>query len=222
MNVTKFRPQACFEPGFIANTKEGELSTCRFGGFSWSATGSRRDLGNPVLLVTVDLGLPPVSQSVNSKCKLEVPLFSYINIDGIIPFQEYEIDQQAKTVTFKPISENVKLLPAEHCLQVPLPELSLRLRGIRENELSVDEGSYWAAMESFLGGEGAIRICGAPLYIDHIPSSEGFSYFASIGYESPEVTDGLLENEPFFLGELAHYFFVSSDWKKVRVVSQAA
>ena len=94
---------------------------------------------------------------------------------------------------------------------------------MQENEIPVDETSYWVAIGSFLGGEGVIRVCGAPLYIDYIaPKNDGFSYFASIGYESPDHTSGLLGNEAFFLGEVAHYFFISSDRKTVRVVSQAS
>ncbi len=223
MNQSKFKPEASFKPGFIANTKEGELSTCRFGGVAWSATGSRPNLGQPALLVTVDLGASPMHQSVDSKCDFEIPLFSYINVDGIIPLQEYQLDHEAKAARFKPFTATVDLLPVKHRLKNPLPESALRLREMRENEISVDDESYWIAMDSFLGGEGVVRLCGAPLYIDYIaPKNDGFSYFASIGYESPGHTGGLLGDEAFFLGEVAHYYFITNDWKTVRVVSQAS
>jgi hypothetical protein len=223
MNQSKFKPEASFKQGFIANAKEGELSTCRFGGVAWSATGPRPDLGHPALLVTVDFGAPVLNQAVDSKCDFEIPLFSHINLDGIIPLQEYRLNHEAKTATFKPFIANVELLPVKDRLKIPLPESALRLREMRENEISVDEESYWVAIDSFLGGEGAIRLCGVPLYIDYIaPKNDSFRYFASIGYESPDHTGRLLGDEAFFLGEIAHYFFISSDWKTVRVASQAS
>ncbi len=153
MNQSKFKPEASFKPGFIANTKEGELSSCRLGGVAWSAIGPRIDLGQPALLLTVDFGTRLLHRSVDSKCDCEIPLFSYINVDGMIPLQEYELDREAKAARFKPFTANVELLPVENRLKSPLPESALRLREMRENEISVDEESYWVAIDSFLGGE---------------------------------------------------------------------
>ena len=223
MSKSKLAPMASFSPGYVANAKEGTLSTCRFGGCSWSVTGSRQDLGEPVLLVTMDFAHPLLSKSVSSEFNGEIPLFSYIDLDGLIPLQEYSLDHKARHVAFEPIPARVKGLPVEHRLATPIPEGFLRLRNMRDSEKAFDNASYWGAMDTFLGGEGAIRLCGAPLYIDDVETKQdGFRYIASIGYESPDHGSGLLPNGAFFLGEVAHYFFISKDWQTVRVVTQAA
>ena len=222
MKQSKYKPISHFQPGFIATTQEGNLSTCRFGGAGWSATGPRPDLGNLALLVTLDFGNPVLGQAVKGECNGEIPLFSLINLDGIVPLQEYKLDHGTKHVMFKPFDANLTLLPMQHRLPIPLPESALRLREMQASELFVDEASYWVAMDSFLGGQGVIRLFGPPLYIDDIaPDKDGFTHLAGIGYESPGRPDGLLGSQPFFPGEVAQYFFISRDWKTVRVITQA-
>jgi hypothetical protein len=214
MSHSKFRPLTPFAPGFIANKN---------GGSAWKASGPRPDLGDPVLIVTVDLATSALSRSIGRECRFEIPLFSYMNLDGLIPVQEYALDHGTRTATLKPFAADVKSLPVQDRLPAPFPESVLRLREMREDEIPRDEKSYWTAIDSFLGGEGVIRLCGAPVYIDSIaPAEDGFSYFASIGYELPGCVDGFLGGEAFFPGEIAHYFFVSADWNAVRVVSQAS
>ncbi len=222
MNHTNYNPEATFRPGFIANRKEGDPSTCRLGGEAWTATGPRPDLGNPALLVTVDCRTPVLHQAINGECSVEIPLFSHLNLAGIIPQQEYELDHAAQHATFKPFDAKVALLPMRDRLPIPLPESPLRLREMRADELWTDEASYWVALDSFLGGQGVIRLFGPPPYIDYVaPAKDGYRYFAGIGYESPSQTDGLLGSEAFIPGEVAQYFFISRDWKTIRVITQA-
>ncbi len=130
------------------------------------------------------------------------------------------LDHAKKCATFKAVNTDAGLIEPEYRMKTPLPESILRLTKMRANEIPSDEESYSKATDSFIGGDGFIRLCGEPVFMDvFVRGGNGFRYFASIGYEGNGTT--VLGNDSFFLGELALYFFVSSDWKRIRVVCQS-
>src|SRR5690606_6822123 len=179
-------------------------------------------LGNPTLLLTINLASTEISNVIPSVPPIELPLFSYINLDGIVETQEYSIESADRTVNFTELAYEGDLLPLEDRLSTSLAVRSMTLREMHASEIPNDEKSYWNAMETFLGGDGFVRIFGKPIFVDNYVAIDGFFYVASIGYELYDKPSGLLEGDAFFLGEIAHYFFVSKDWKRVKVISQAS
>lgn len=173
------------------------------------------------MLATVDLASSALKRCVGDVGAIEIPLFSHVSFEGSIDLQHYRLDHSARIASFEPLREKVEMLPVEYRLPNPLPESVLRVRDMRSGEIPRHEDSYWVAIDTFLGGEGALRIGGAPVFVDYIESpAKGFRYFASLGYEG-DRKDGFLRGEALFLGEVAHYFFVSPDWTEVQVISQA-
>lgn len=222
MIESKFNPDAPFSLGFIASLDRSKSSAVRFGGEGWVAEGGRQELGNPVLLMTLDLTAPEVVQSIGRELPFEIPLFSYVNLEGVIGEQEYVLDHAKKLATFSSFEDEVEILSAEDCLPTPFPESSLSLRKMKKSEVPVDEDSYWSSVDSFLGGNGFLRVLGKPVYTaDVTKAGDDFLYLASIGYESFDDPSGVVADESFYLGEMAHYFFVSKDWQKIKVLTQA-
>jgi hypothetical protein len=78
--------------------------------------------------------------------------------------------------------------------------------------------------DTFVGGEGFIRVLGAPLWLQEpldiaCQCGDRFAYAASIGYEVG--LRGTVPDQPFFIGEGALYFFVCKRCLRVAVRSQS-
>jgi hypothetical protein len=81
-------------------------------------------------------------------------------------------------------------------------------------------------IDSFVGETGFIRIGGEPIWVqrrEDVACDCGgqMTHAASIGYENYDRPSGLLPGgRPFFLGELAFYFFYCGRCDRVMVITQ--
>ncbi len=237
MSQAKYHPVGKFlMPGFVAGRVVGEAAGSasssvsqwghhRFGGESWRAAGPRAELGEPVLLAVVDFEDPRWGGGAPEPGRREWPLFSYVNYEGLLAEQVYEVDWEEKRAIFTSVVGEAAPANAADGLAVPFPECPLTLREMTAAEIPTGEDSYWSACETFLGGDAFFRVGGAPVFADAVPRvGEEFRYVAAIGYEAYDRPGGYLAppDDPFFLGELALYFF--ADWTagRVKVITQVA
>ena len=74
--------------------------------------------------------------------------------------------------------------------------------------------AYEKATDTFIGGDGFIRVLGPPVWLfetikPRCPSCRTkMAYVASVGYESQKSAQFLENGRPFFPGEFACYFFL--------------
>lgn len=198
----------------------------RFGGESWQVIDPEPAFGGPTLLLTTDTRQPGLDALRIPACD-ELPLASYANCDIWVGKQVFRISPKERQLYL--ISREISLptpLSEEHRFPSPLPERSLQLRPMRDHEIPSDEQMYWRACDSFAGGDAFIRILGPPLWVDEpveVACLCGVSagYVASIGYENYARPSGLLDRQPFFLGESALYFFLCQKCQLLTVVSQS-
>jgi hypothetical protein len=183
-------------------------------------------LEQPTLLMCLDLADPSVQFDFGSH-QAQLPLFSYINHDGLIEWQRYVVLPDTRSAKFTSTStEVIRLLDEQSRLATPLPARHLVLRGMNPFEVPVDEDSYWTACDGFIGGDAFLRVGGPPIWLQDVkdPTCEcgrGMNYLASIGYEGGNGGKGYISgSEPFYLGEFALYFFGCPDCLHVEVISQ--
>jgi hypothetical protein len=213
-------------PGWIAVLGAGKYQH-RFGGIGWTANGPLDDAyGPPALILTLDLTDPRLAEAKpkNKGCR-ELPLFSYVN--GMVEaVQRYRVDHTSHTVRFfkaEPLSGTIESLAI--CPN-PLPTRKLKLRRMKKSELPTSETAYWKACDTFCGGDGWLRIGGEPLWLyepEKHTSSKGrpMKYVAAVGYDTNRNSPFLDEPGQLMFGEMALYFFVSSDLGEVVVSSQS-
>jgi hypothetical protein len=222
----EFNACAFWGRGHIAQLGRGSFKHS-FGGECWKATGPLDQLGTPTLLVCLDLQDPQLDPAVFPEKMDQLPLFSYINVDGMIGPQKYSIRAAAKVAVFEVDEGQLQLLPEESRLPSPLPEMDLILRPMEDREIPRDEASYWEAIDTFLGGDSFLRIGGPPVWPQepHTPTCRcGASclYIASIGYERYDDPKGYtVESRPFFIGEVAHFFFWCSKCQCISVLTES-
>ncbi|QRK08634.1 hypothetical protein JQX13_00100 [Archangium violaceum] len=197
-----------------------------FGGRSWQIQGGADSFPAPGLLLSLDLGaLPEAGFAAGS----QLPLALHYNCDLGEQAQEYEFDVQTKQIKW--LAGNCASghpLPLEDRLPEPLPERHVSLRPMTRDEVPGDEDRYWAACDSFLGGSGFLRVLGAPVWLSEPMEAvcgcgQHMRYVASLGYEVFGRPSLFLEGEQvLFLGEMAFYFFLCADCRRVRVLSQSS
>ena len=215
------------KPGWIAILGEDSEYTHRFGGQKWQATGPLdHAYGRPILLLTLDLNDTRLAGlGLDNSCGSEIPLFSYIN--GMTePVQRYTVNHDNKTVTFvEATALNETLEPLSICPN-PLPTRALDLRPMNSSELPTNEPSYWTACDTFVGGDGWLRIGGPPLWLydpeQHVSrDGEPMTYVAAIGYDTNADSPFLDDPEMLMFGEMGLYFFVSPKLSEIVVSCQS-
>ncbi len=110
----------------------------------------------------------------------------------------------------------------------PLADLPLRALKLRPALPEEDPGSgeKYAVQDTFVGGRAFLRVKGEPIWLDRpelVTCSCGqmSQFVAGIGYESGRRVSGIIDDQtPFFLGELALYFFACLPCRRVTVISQ--
>jgi hypothetical protein len=213
------------QPGWIAVLGEGGYQH-RFGGVGWTATGPLDGAyGPPVLVLTLDLNDPRLAQMKLKRrgCR-ELPLCSYIN--GLVdPVQRYTVDHAKRKAVFIEAKPSLGTLEPLAICPNPLPTRSLDLRPMRKAELPTSEAAYWKASGTLCGGDGWLRVGGAPLWLydpEEHTSRRGkpMKYVAAVGYDGSRDSPFLDEPGPLMFGEMALYFFVSDDLGEVVVSSQ--
>ena len=117
-------------------------------------------------------------------------------------------------------------LDPKDALPVPLPRTPLRLRPITAAEDPRQASSVYDVQDTFLGGSAFIRVRGEPLWLDEpaqpiCACGSEMVFVACIGYENYDQPSGLVSPTlPFFIGELALYFFACLPCQRCAVLTQ--
>jgi hypothetical protein len=228
-DIPTFGPHMAVPGGVILQAGKGEFLH-RFGGDSWAAIDPNSVHGGPTLLITLDLSDPLLSElwvpGVN-----ELPLASYINCsvwDGRQVFQWDPVSREVCLICREITSHGIDPLADEDRLPDPLPDVSLRSKGMSRADWPLNEDSYWRNYDRFIGSSSSfLRVLGPPLWLQWVQEEEcsgghPMKYTASIGYEEADTTKGIVGGRPFFIGEGALYFFVCLQCKEIVVVSQSS
>jgi hypothetical protein len=193
----------------------------KFGGAGWTAQTGVVEVPPPVLLLTLDLSDPRLDLAGASR---ELPLFSRVDASSTEP-QSYVFDAAGRSVTFEGPGWNVAVDPAD-LFTPPLTERRLVLRPAQGDEDPALAPSKYEVQDTFLGGSGFIRVRGEPVWLADAEDvvctcGKETEFVAGIGYERYNAPSGIVSpTRPFFLGELALYFFACLDCRRVVVVSQ--
>lgn len=212
-------------PGCIAYPGLGRFDH-RFGGRSWSIRVANDLLDVPALLLVLDLTDPSLSSLMKQLDLTELPLCSYINCDAWQEQQVFQLDIRCRQLVGAcTTSAANEQMDASLAFPNPLPERSLLLRSMREEELPSDEAKYWSACDSFLGGNSFIRVSGPILWLQDVLKPKcrrghNLVYIAAVGHENLRNTNGIVAGRPFFIGESALYFFFCKACGEVSVFSQ--
>lgn len=218
-----YGPNYAFPAGYVAKAGLCDYRH-RFGGASWHIMDNMMDDEPPTLLLTLDLQDPNLA--IIRTCELaELPLFSYTYRD--VTEQIFRIKPSSKQVVLEnSITSNRYIIEPQHRLPQVLPEKPVYLRSMMEHEYPKDEDTYWKASENLLGGDSVIRVLGPPLWLQdalevNCVCGKMMEYVCSIGYEIDNEYRELLEDQPFFMGELAHYFFLCKSCMIVKNIWQS-
>ena len=198
----------------------------RFGGTSWRVVEPAGATPRPTLILPVDLRDPavqellPVAERPYADHELPVASRSEILVDR----QGYEYDPVTRAVVFtgRPWTpDGEPELPAE------IPERPISLRPVGPQDLRRGSDDLF---DAFLGGPAWLRVGGEPLWLEDPEAvtctcSVSMLPLVWIGHESlrawrESATARFLDDRPFFLGELALYFFVCLRCRRVTVVTQ--
>ncbi|HEX5753406.1 MAG TPA: hypothetical protein VFZ09_44825 [Archangium sp.] len=195
-----------------------------FGGSSWRILGGAESPPAPCLLLSLDLKALPESSLVGVS---QLPLVLYLNCDLGKQTQEYQFDVRTRRIDWLAGDcSSGHPFGLENRIPEPLPERCVSLRPMQPEELPGDEERYWSACDNFLGGAGFLRVLGAPVWLAEpleavCVCGRHMRYVASLGYEVSGEPSVFLEGEQvLFVGEMAFYFFLCADCRRVRVLSQ--
>lgn len=198
----------------------------RFGGTSWRVVVPDGATPLPTLILTIDMRDPAVHQVLPAEARAyadhALPVVSRSDLMG--DRQHYGYDPSARTVVFAGESWSPACEPA---LPSEIPERSISLRGVGPQDLRPGSDDPF---DAFLGGPAWLRVGGDPLWRtdpDSVACGCGVPMvpLVWIGHESMRAwgesrAARFLDDEPFFLGELALYFFVCLRCRRVTVVTQ--
>ena len=197
-----------------------------FGGADWAVVDENKSFDGPTLLLTLDLSDPYLSKL---KCQYltHLPLCSYLNCNAWEEDQLFEIIPEKKEVQV--ISRQIikpDLALDEDKLPNPLPKKDVFLENLNPDEYPLDEDSYWDACDTLLGGNEFIRIL-QPIWLQNdepqkCDCGKQMLFVACVGYENYEISDGIIGNMPFFLGEAALYFHFCPDCLIVKSICQSS
>jgi hypothetical protein len=174
---------------------------------------------SPVLLITLDLSDPRLGVEAGIP---ELPLCS--RLDGTIERQSYLFEPGRAAITYEGPSWYVPIDTAD-MLPSPLEQHDLLLRNYKDDE-DPEHASKYVVQDTFLGGSACFRIRGQPIWLvdpEKVICSCGreTEFMTCIGYENYEHPSGIVApTQPFFIGELALYFFVCFHCNRIVVVSQ--
>lgn len=212
--------------GLMAVLGSGEFPH-RFGGTSWQVVVPQGATPRPALVLTVDLRDPAIHDVLppgdRPYADHELPIATRSEV--LVDRQWYEYDPKTRRVVFTgpPWSpDGEPELPAE------IPERPISLRPV--GPWDKGRGGSDDPIDAFIGGPAWLRVGGEPLWLaapEAVRCTCGVTMLPLvwIGHESLRTwgesgTARFLDDKPFFLGELALYFFVCLRCRLVTVVTQ--
>jgi len=221
-----FDPEFKGIPGYIVVPFEGQFRHS-FGGNSWQTCDANPFKDGPALLFTFDLTDPQL-QRLQIGSLTELPLCSYINSTVMNELQEYEILPEKRTILLVKKLVGPKVAHnGEAALPNPLPQRSISLRPMSEDEYPYDESSYLNCVDNLSGGDAFIRVLNVPIWDDNkvqpltVYCSNCATTMMHVVTMGSENANGrfYLPNECLYFGDFFLYFFLCQGCLRLKVIS---
>jgi hypothetical protein len=186
-----------------------------FGGSRWSIAHAGVAAPGVQTLLTLDLTDPRLELVGDVT---ELPLCTNLYVVSL-DRQSYRFDAAALSIA---LDQPPWELSPNGDSRRPLPLRMIQLRGATTREVEPRDD----AIDTFIGGPAFLRVRGEPLWVgdpEEVPCDCGraSTFVAGVGYERYKMPSGIIDAEtPFFLGELAFYFFACLPCRRVTVVTQ--
>jgi hypothetical protein len=207
--------------GFIGSSHPGTHNH-RFGGNSWKVLSvDSNAIPSCILVFTLDLG-DPALKSIKVCTLQEIPFVA--PFDTSISVNYFQISQLERTVSC--IHEGRKLTShPNNPTGLQIYERRFSFMNMTDADFPVSERHYWNACDHFLGGTRFLRILGPPLWayaVQQVTCQCGRSmpYLCSLGYECRSTPHSFMDSTPFFIGEIAFYWFFCATCEIIAVSAQ--
>ena len=144
-----------------------------------------------------------------------LPFVSCLNCAMVWEPQYFQLSDGGKTVQIIQ-QQNIEewIMEEEYKLPVLLPKTTVKLINMKNEDIPIDEDSYWEAFDLF-GSEYVCRLLGVPLY-DDLPKdlacptcAKEMKYVATITQDIEER--GLISVVNFQFGEMNIYYYLCID-----------
>ncbi|ANN32863.1 hypothetical protein A9498_15375 [Bacillus thuringiensis serovar coreanensis] len=144
-----------------------------------------------------------------------LPFVSCLNCAMVWEPQYFQLSDGGKTVQIIQ-QQNIEewIMEEEYKLPVSLPKTTVKLINMKNEDIPIDEDSYWEAFDLF-GSEYVCRLLGVPLY-DDLPKdlacptcAKEMKYVATITQDIEER--GLISVVDFQFGEMNIYYYLCID-----------
>ncbi|EDZ50311.1 hypothetical protein ABE55_02025 [Bacillus thuringiensis] len=144
-----------------------------------------------------------------------LPFVSCLNCAMVWEPQYFQLSDGGKTVQIIQ-QQNIEewIMEEEYKLPVSLPKTTVKLINMKNEDIPIDEDSYWEAFDLF-GSEYVCRLLGVPLY-DDLPKdlacptcAKEMKYVATITQDIEER--GLISVVNFQFGEMNIYYYLCID-----------
>lgn len=154
-----------------------------------------------------------------------LPLVSCLNCAMVWEPQYFQLSDGGKTVRIIQQQNTEEwIMEEEYKLPVSLPKTTVKLINMKNDDIPIDEDSYWEAFDLF-GSEYVCRLLGAPLY-DDLPEnlacptcSKEMKYVATIAQDIEERKR--ISVVEFQFGEMHIYFYLCKDCSVIKTEIQS-
>ncbi|EKS7865696.1 MULTISPECIES: hypothetical protein [Bacillus] len=144
-----------------------------------------------------------------------LPFVSCLNCAMVWEPQYFQLSDGGKTVQIIQQQNTEEwIMEEEYKLPVSLPKTTVKLINMKNEDIPIDEDSYWEAFDLF-GSEYVCRLLGVPLY-DDLPKdlacptcAKEMKYVATITQDIEER--GLISVVDFQFGEMNIYYYLCID-----------
>ncbi|HDR8162671.1 TPA: hypothetical protein QC072_005674 [Bacillus cereus] len=153
-----------------------------------------------------------------------LPFVSCLNCAMVWEPQYFQLSDGGKTVQIIQ-QQNIEewIMEEEYKLPVSLPKTTVKLINMKNEDIPIDEDSYWEAFDLF-GSEYVCRLLGVPLY-DDLPKdlacptcAKEMKYIATITQDIEER--GLISVVNFQFGEMNIYYYLCIDCSIIKTEIQ--
>ncbi|MDZ4521528.1 hypothetical protein ACS2BX_19825 [Bacillus cereus group sp. BceL300] len=153
-----------------------------------------------------------------------LPFVSCLNCAMVWEPQYFQLSDGGKTVQIIQ-QQNIEewIMEEEYKLPVSLPKTTVKLINMKNEDIPIDEDSYWEAFDLF-GSEYVCRLLGLPLY-DDLPKdlacptcAKEMKYVATITQDIEER--GLISVVNFQFGEMNIYYYLCIDCSIIKTEIQ--
>ncbi|PHA35837.1 hypothetical protein [Bacillus wiedmannii] len=154
-----------------------------------------------------------------------LPLISCLNCAMVWEPQYFQLSDGGKIIQIIQQQNTEEwIMEEEYKLPVSLPKTTVKLINMKNDDIPIDEDSYWEAFDLF-GSEYVCRLLGAPLYNDFPKDltcpccSKEMKYVATITQDIEEL--GLISVVDFQFGEMNIYYYLCKDCSIIKTEIQS-